>query len=147
VPFYKLYNPNTGEHFYTTSESEMAKLLTNYSYESERVACRVYKAAKSGVVPFYRFWNTQTGKHFFTASEGEKKKLIDYYSSVFKYEGIACYLFNTQTTNTLPFYRLYNRQNDDHFYTINESEKNNLLTNYPSIYAYEGVAGYVYYPN
>jgi len=31
-----------------------------------------------------------------------------------------------------------------HFYTISESEKNNLIDNYPNVWTYEGIVYYAY---
>ncbi|MFA5061519.1 MAG: hypothetical protein WC494_04375, partial [Candidatus Pacearchaeota archaeon] len=46
---------------------------------------------------------------------------------------------------TVPVYRFWNHKSgSDHLYTISESEKNKILSNYSDVYTYEGVAFYVY---
>jgi hypothetical protein len=61
----------------------------------------------------------------------------------YRSEGTAFYAHSTQIENTTPVYRFYNKTNGDHFYTISETEKNNLINSMPS-YAFEGVVFYTY---
>ena len=89
-------------------------------------------------VPLYRFWNSKTGDHFYTTDENEKNTVLTTEEWMYTYEGIAAYVYQTQQTNTLPLYRLWNTKNNDHFYTTNETEKNKALEEY----IYEGIAGY-----
>jgi len=54
-------------------------------------------------------------------------------------EGVAFYAFPASSEGTLPVYRFNN--GTYHFYTISETEKNFVLTNYPS-WTLEGIAYY-----
>ena len=55
--------------------------------------------------PLYRLANPTTGNHFYTTNTTEKDTAVasGYYSD----EGIAGYIYSSQESNTVPFYRLY----------------------------------------
>ncbi len=61
----------------------------------------------------------------------------------YTYEGIGFYAPTMQVANSLPVYRFNKNGNGDHFYTISEDEKNDLV-NTQSGYALEGVAFYAF---
>jgi hypothetical protein len=46
-----------------------------------------------------------------------------------------------QVAGTVPLYRLYNRSNGDHFYTISYAERQSAIS---SGWVSEGVTGYVF---
>ncbi len=92
--------------------------------------------------PLYRFWYLGKADHFYTANEVEKDSVLA--GGVYKYEGIAGYVYNTRVLGTLPLYRFYNAGGVNHVYVIKESEKDQLTS--LASYKYEGIAGYIY-PN
>jgi hypothetical protein len=152
VPYkavYRFWAPATGRHFYTASEKEKDKLITNYSdvWTFEGIA---YNAATSRtnprMLPVYRFWSGQA--HFYTINEAEKDKLIALYSNVWTPEGIAFYAFpeGAEPPECKAVYRFLNATNNTHFFTINEKEAEKLISQYANIYTYEGVAFYAYPP-
>lgn len=96
--------------------------------------------------PVYRFWSPRFRHHFYTISETERDKLIDNYSSSWTYEGQAFDAFADQgELETLPVYRFWSPRYKSHFYTIDETEKDKLVTTYPdTIWTYEGVNLYAY---
>lgn len=55
------------------------------------------------------------------------------------------YFTNIDYTGSAPVYRFWNLKNGTHFYTISESEKNNVTTRLSSTYKYEGIAYYLNY--
>ncbi len=114
------------------------------SWTSEGITGYIYNQPVVGASSFYEFYNLKDGSHFYTASEQEKAKLETNYSEVWKYEQIAGYIFSEKKINTVPLYRFYNLKNGDHFYTLSEEEKAKLEKDYPSIWQYEGIAGYIF---
>lgn len=116
---YRLYNPNTGEHFLTTSENEK-----NYDQQAgwtyEGVA--FYTTAETTDTPVYRLSNPNTGDHFYTANQGEVNYLTQ---SGWNNEGIAWY-----SAGTTAIYRLTNPGADayNHTYATSENEKNYLVS-------------------
>ena len=59
-------------------------------------------------------------------------------------QGIAAYILtsDTQAPTAIPLFRLYSSKDTDHYYTVNATERDALLSN--STYVSQGVAGYVY---
>ena len=62
--------------------------------------------------------------------------------SSYSREGIAFYSYSTQAAGTLPVYRFINTNTGDHFFTISENEKNNLINNPSFGYKLEGAGFY-----
>ncbi len=126
--------------FFSVSNSSYA---TGWSYEG--VAYYVPEASVANTVPVYRFWSKKHKGHFFTISEQEKNYVINHYDDyIWKYEGIAYYVYPTQQPNTKPVYRFWSKKNKHHFYTASEEEKNLVISKYDDyVWKYEGVAWYV----
>ena len=97
-------------------------------------------------VSLYRFWSSRYKGHFYTASETERDQVINNYDDdVWRYEGIAYQVFNTQVSESVPVYRFWSSRYKGHFYTASEAEKNNVINNYPDdVWKYEGIAYYTY---
>lgn len=93
----------------------------------------------------YRFWCGARGRHFYTISESEKKKLINNYSHIWAYEGSV---FKACATEYYPgltaVYRFWSPVSGAHFYTIKESEKDKLVSQYSHVWTYEGPVLYAY---
>ena len=115
---YRLYNPNSGEHFYTASAYEAREVIkAKWNYEGVG-----WHAPVSGV-PVYRLYNPNAGDHHYTLNGHEKNDLI---SRGWRYEGIGWYSDQNQS---LELYRAYNpnAQSGSHNYTLNGNEQNVLL--------------------
>ena len=127
---YRLYNPNSGEHFYTGSYPEIDTIVAA-GWKNEGIA---WIAPKKSKTPVYRLYNPNAGDHHFTASADEKNNLVN---AGWKYEGIAWYSGTEESGE--PVFRLYNpnAESGAHHYTSSVAEKNHLT----SIgWNYEGVA-------
>jgi peptidoglycan hydrolase-like amidase len=130
VPVFRFFNPSTGDHFYTSSKLEKS-LLQNvivHGYKYEGIAFYAFFSQITDTSPVFRFFNPSTGDHFYTISSSEKDSLINDVNSGYKYEGIAFYAYTSKVSGSSPVYRFYNSVNGDHFYTISESEKIALET-------------------
>ncbi len=119
---YRLYNPNTGEHFFTRSSEERDMLgSSGWSYEGVAGTTPV-----SGD-PVYRLYNGSVGDHEFTRSVAERDSLV---KSGWNYEGIAWYA-PVQGGN--PMYRVYNpnayagNHSGAHHYTASCAERDALI--------------------
>ena len=125
---YRLYNPNSGEHFYTVNEAEK-NYLVSLGWHDEGVE---FQSVADGV-PVYRLYNPNTGDHHYTINKEER----DYLTRLgWKAEGVAFY-----TKGTKPVYRLYNpnAKVGSHFFTQSESEKAHLEK---LGWRFEGIAWY-----
>ena len=98
VDMYRLYNPNSGEHFYTASAGEK-DFLVNVGWTYEGIG---WKAPATSNTPVYRVYNPNAGDHHYTTNKAEKDFLV---SVGWNDEGIGWYSDDTQS---LPIYRLYN---------------------------------------
>ncbi|MGL9746472.1 MucBP domain-containing protein [Enterococcus sp. DIV0170] len=115
---HRLYNPNSGEHFYTANTNEKNH-LTKVGWKSEGIG---WTAPSSGNA-VYRLYNKNAGDHHYTMNANEKNHLV---KVGWKYEGIGWY---SDTKKAVPLYRAYNpnAKAGSHNYTVNYVEQKNLL--------------------
>ena len=97
----------------------------------------------ASTVPVYRLYGNKTEDHLFTTSEREKEKVLNIYGDRYIYEGEAFNVYQSQISGSLPVYRFFNNATGGHFYTIQEAEKDKILSQYPH-FIYEGKAFYAY---
>lgn len=119
VIMYRLYNPNSGEHFYTSSIEEK-NYLVSVGWKDEGTG---WLSPERSSRPVYRLYNANAGDHHYTIDENERKTLIGY---GWKDEGIGW--FSADTTG-LPIYRQYNpnAKTGSHNYTTNKKENDGLV--------------------
>ena len=117
TPMYRLYNPNSGEHFYTGSIEERDNLSgLGWNYEGE-----AWNAPTNTGTPVYRMFNPNSGDHHYTMSQQEVENLK---AIGWRYEGV-CW----NSGGNVPQFRLYNPNADcgSHHYTSSEEERDNLV--------------------
>ncbi|MFQ7235675.1 MAG: leucine-rich repeat domain-containing protein, partial [Enterococcus hulanensis] len=127
---YRLYNPNSGEHFYTANLTEKNKVQgAGWRYEGIG-----WYAPTSGD-PVYRLYNPNAGDHHYTLHLFEKNHLV---SVGWRYEGVGWY---SDKSKAVPLYRAYNpnAKAGSHNYTVNNNEQQNLLR---AGWKNEGIAWY-----
>ncbi len=129
---HRLYNPNSGEHFYTANDVEKNYLVSlGWNYEGAG-----WTAPACSGTPVYRVYNPNAGDHHYTTNANEKNYLV---SIGWNDEGIGWYS-NELGTSTL--HRLYNPNATGagaHHYTTNAAEAT-ILQNLG--WRYEGTAWY-----
>lgn len=134
VDMYRLYNPNSGEHFYTSDAAER-DMLSEIGWKYEGVA---WQAPKTSDTPVYRVYNPNSGEHHYTLETVEKEYLV---SIGWKDEGIGWYSDDTKGTGkdgekigAVSLYRLYNpnakgeTEAGAHHYTKEASERDYLVS-------------------
>ena len=127
VAMYRLYNPYTGEHFYTSSAFERDSLVS-VGWESEGEGW----VAPSAGAPVYRLYNpyVEGGDHHYTLSVVERDSLVE---AGWEYEGVGWYSASDEDGNAIkgavPIYRQYNpyATTGTHNYTTSEVERDSLL--------------------
>jgi M6 family metalloprotease-like protein len=128
---YRLYNPNSGEHFFTANTEERDNLSSiGWSYEGV-----AWVAPKTSNTPVYRLYNDVGGEHHYTTGMEEADTLTAIGWSL---EGVGWYSDDAQE---VPLYRMYNPNAfaNNHHYTTSEEEKDYLV----SIgWSYEGIGWY-----
>ena len=115
---FRLYNPNSGEHFYTSSTVERDHLI-GVGWDNEGNG---WTAPTKGGEPVYRLYNPYAGEHHYTPSAGERDALV---AAGWNDEGIGW-----QTGGSTPLYRLYNPNEfaNNHHYTTETGERDILLS-------------------
>lgn len=131
---FRYWNAQVGDHFYTTSWTELGTGKNGYAYEG--VQCYIFPNPRAGSTPLFRYWNADTTDHFYTTNWSE----LGAGGNGWIFEGILGYVYPTQRANTTPLYRYWNPEIGDHFYTTSLSE----LGNGAHGWRYEGVQCYVY---
>ena len=119
VDMYRLYNPNSGEHFYTANPAEKNNLVSlGWRYEGIG-----WTAPIKSNTPVYRLYNPNSGDHHYTVNIGERNHLIEV---GWNYEGIGWY---SDDAKGVPLYRQYNPNETigTHNYTTSEAENNMLV--------------------
>lgn len=120
VVMHRLYNPNSGEHFYTGNTAEKNHLASlGWTYEGEG-----WTAPAKSDTPVYRLYNPNAGDHHYTTSRPEADYLV---KAGWKDEGIGWYSDDSKGT---VLYRLYNpntRQAGAHHYTLDAAERDALV--------------------
>ena len=121
IEVYRMYNPNSGEHFYTSAKEEK-EALEKAGWKYEGVA---FHSLSSSSHPLYRVYNPNAGDHHYTESTAERDHLI---KVGWKEEGIAFYVTDQQ--GGVPLYRLYNPNAEAgaHHYTASVKERDFLIT-------------------
>lgn len=120
VTMYRLYNPNSGEHFFTHNTGERDGLV-NVGWRYEGVGW--IGPVKSGT-PVYRLYNKNGGEHHYTLDSSERDNLV---RVGWNYEGIGWY---SDDAKTVPLYRVYNPNafSNNHHYTTDYKERNHLIS-------------------
>lgn len=131
---YRLYNPNNGEHLYTSSTLER-DVLDNIGWNYEGIG---WIAPNYSDTPVYRLNNPYTplGDHHYTTSLVEYEACID---AGWEGEGIAWYSADEEDGE--PIYRQYNpnASSGTHNYTASKYESDTLVK---LGWNYEGIAWY-----
>lgn len=118
---YRLYNPNSGEHFYTASTVERDHLVS-VGWNSEGTA---WYSPTHSTAPVYRLYNPNAGDHHYTTSAVERDSLID---AGWNDEGIGWYSDNNdETVDVLREYNP-NATAGAHNFTTNKAEHDNLVS-------------------
>ena len=134
VDMYRIYNPNSGEHFYTSDQKEKDALVNKHGWTYEGVG---WVSPERSSIPVYRLYNKKGGEHHYTTDKKERDALINKYG--WTDEKIGWY---SDEAETIPVYREYNPNAfaNNHNYTPDTKEHSALLNKYH--WKDEGIAWY-----
>lgn len=125
----RLYNPNSGEHFYTKDLHEK-DVLIELGWRDEGIG---WIAPTKGN-PVYRLYNPNAGDHHYTKSANEKDTLV---KVGWQYEGIGWYSIPEKSLPAAPAYgsvAVYREYNPNakaagaHNYTVSVVENDTLIS-------------------
>ena len=128
----RLYNPNSGEHFYTR-DLEEKDALVKLGWQDEGIG---WTAPTKSNTPVYRLYNPNAGDHHYTKRSTERDVLV---SVGWKYEGVGWYSYDSnivipqvnKTIHTVDVVREYNpnaKAAGAHNYTVNRAENDFLVS-------------------
>ena len=120
VDMFRMYDPNSGEHFYTGSELEKNNLIAaGWKYEGIGFTFPLTTGN-----PVHRLYDPITGEHLYTMDIYEMNRLLAW---GWNYEGIA---FNSGFENEVPQYRLYNPNatRGAYHFTASIEERDHLIS-------------------
>ena len=122
-PMNRLYNPNSGEHFYTADIEEKAALV-NLGWNDEGYGWVAPRKTK-GDKPVYRLYNPNAGDHHYTVNGQEKNTLVSY---GWKYEGEGWESAANTETRVYRKYNPYANGAGSHNYTTDKAENDYLVS-------------------
>lgn len=115
---FRLYNPNSGEHFYTSSQKEL-KTVCEAGWRYEGVG---WVSPDSGAAVF-RLYNPNAGDHHYTTSSRERDGLV---RAGWRYEGIGWRSEGDDGTAVLRQYNP-NARAGAHNFTVSPQEAKHLV--------------------
>ena len=116
IPMYRAYNPNSGEHFYTSNYYEVVNVgAAGWNYE------QIAWYAPSTGTPVYRMYNPNVGDHHYTMNWAEVEMLK---GAGWNYEGEAW-----KSGGSVKMLRAYNPNavTGTHHYTSNPAELRSIV--------------------
>lgn len=118
VRVYRLLNPRSNEHLWTTDANEAKVLSRQHGWKIEEDG---WYAPQSSQKPVYRLHNRRSGEHHFTTDENEAKTLVSYKIGWIN-EGVKFY--SDEDEKALPVYRVWSRTAviGCHHYTASANE-------------------------
>jgi len=120
IEMHRLYNSNSGEHFYTGNVAEKDFLVeAGWSYEGV-----AWNAPDFSLNPVYRFYDKNSGAHRYTMDEDKRDGFI---AEGWSDEGIGWY---SDGNETIPVFGLYNKnalQAGAYHFTADVSERDFLI--------------------
>lgn len=122
-PMYRLYNPNSGEHFYTASARERDDVVrAGWNYEGVG-----WTAPVKSDTPVFRLYNPNAGDHHYTTDSAERINLM---SLGWRYEGIGWYSADASQGARVPLLRQYNpnAKSGSHNFTTSQAENDHLVS-------------------
>ncbi len=126
-PMNRLYNPNSGEHFYTADLKEKDALV-KLGWADEGYGWVAPKKVE-GDKAVYRLYNPNAGDHHYTMSKGERDTLVAY---GWKAEGEGWYSAEAgshgKTVTVLRQYNPFANGAGSHNYTTDKAENDYLVS-------------------
>lgn len=119
VTVFRLYNPASGEHLYTTNTKEVTA-LRSMNWIAEGIG---WYGVKRSDHPVYRLFNPNSGEHFYTLDVSERNSLVQ---KGWRDEGIGWYVVGS---SAYPVFRAYNpnQRSNNHNYTTSYTEQARLI--------------------
>ncbi|RPD53359.1 hypothetical protein L226DRAFT_617470 [Lentinus tigrinus ALCF2SS1-7] len=148
IPLYRVVSDSISDRIFTTDASEVEHALESGVYVRQAVLAYIYSNTTGpnvpNAVPYYRLGSAAKTDHFITTSWDEVESAVA--TNGYEYEGTVGYVYadtsaETGCPGTVGFWRTFDPQLEDHFYTTNASEANAVASNG---YLNQGISAYVF---
>ncbi|KAI0695054.1 hypothetical protein C8T65DRAFT_698827 [Cerioporus squamosus] len=148
IPLYQAVSDSISDRIFTTDASEVEHALESGVYVRQAVLAYIYSNTTGpnvpNAVPFYRLGSAAKTDHYVTTSWTEVESAVA--TNGYEYQGIVGYVYadtsaETGCPGTVAFYRTFNPQLEDHFYTTSATVAMNLSSNG---YLDQGIAAYIF---
>ena len=124
-----------GNYLFSANPRAEAKRISEYGYQKQGIAFRLFPAGTPGTTPFYRWYNAKRGCHFY-AYEGKAKTMN---LTGYALEGELGNIATSKLTGTKELYRWYYPSKGCYFFTTDPRGEDALKKGYK----FDGIAGYV----
>lgn len=154
TPMFRLYHRKSGDHFYTTSRPERDQCLAG-GWNNEGELGYVCTTKQLWTTELYRLYHPRLGSHFYTTNRAERDRCVQaagwrdegiagyiWTFPGYDYEGLQCYIGESQLPGTVKLLRAFHPHTGDHFYTTAQAEMDDATQKWG--YIAEGHAGYVW---
>ncbi len=147
---YRLWSPGHKAHQFAIDRKTVRELThrNEHTWADEGTAFCAYLEGQQPpeAQPVYHFVSPISGKHFYTIFDGERAKLLNNLTT-WTDKGTAFYVFSEEyyPAEAKPMHRFWSPALHGHFYTMNEAEKDKLMTRHAQ-WNYEGIAWYALAP-
>jgi hypothetical protein len=140
LSLYRFYNSKTGVHYYATSSAAPAGfyLEGNLGY-----VLPTQNKPTALQVPVWGFKQPSNSGRLYTINLQERDNVRNNFSAYYKYEGESFTAWKSSGTGLIPIYRIYDNNSNTHFFTSSAQERDTVVSTWPSVYRYEGIAFYV----
>ena len=131
IPLYRVVSDSISDRIFTTDATEVEHALETGVYVRQSVLAYIYSNTTGpnvpNAVPFYRLGSSAKTDHFITTSWDEVQSAVE--TNGYDYQGIIGYVYADASAQsgcpgTVTFYRTFNVQLEDHFYTTSAAEAN-----------------------
>jgi hypothetical protein len=98
VALFRMYNPNKGSHYYTTSEGERDFLLSR-GWNAEGTVGNVFQTRVPGTTELFRLYNNDSGVHLFTTDVGTKNTILSLFPGIWEQHTTVGFAFTSLPRN------------------------------------------------
>ncbi len=125
IALFRLYNPNSGEHFYTTNVAERRSLIAEYGWRGEGIIGYFPADPNLESKAMFRFYNPNAGDHHYASDPVEIRNIL-----IAGWEPESISFYSLREGAGIPIYRLYNPNavTGTHHYTSDKAEKDRLVS-------------------
>jgi hypothetical protein len=140
---FRAYNPDSGDHFFTTSLAEFENAILNgFNDETTNsTGFGVLPIQFSGSLPLYRMYNPNAGLHYYTIDFVERDSLI---GNGYLFEKVEGFLFTSRTDATVEIRRIYNVVEGGHLFTESPAIRDAIVQQFPGIWVEHNSTGFAY---